>query len=68
MEFNFPQKEGTGIGKLIPNVSPEVQEIITKMLNYDQSNRMSCSQALKHPYFRELRETDKSLVENQMSS
>jgi renal tumor antigen len=35
MEFNFPQKEGTGIGKLIPNVSPEVQEIITKLLNYD---------------------------------
>ena len=23
MEFNFPKKEGTGIGKLIPNVSAE---------------------------------------------
>ena len=23
MEFNFPKKEGTGIGKLIPNVSTE---------------------------------------------
>jgi len=35
MEFNFPLKEGTGIEKLIPNVSPEVQEIITKLLHYD---------------------------------
>ena len=23
MEFNFPKKEGSGIAKLIPNVSPE---------------------------------------------
>lgn len=23
MEFNFPKKEGTGISKLIPHVSPE---------------------------------------------
>lgn len=43
MEFNFPQKEGTGIAKLIPNVSPDVQEIITKLLSYDQATRMSCS-------------------------
>lgn len=64
MEFNFPMKEGTGIEKLIPNVSPEVQEIITKLLHYDQANRMSCSQALKHPYFRDLREADKTLTEN----
>jgi len=64
MEFNFPKKEGTGIAKLIPNVSPEAQEIITKMLNYDHSNRMSAGQALKHPYFKELKDADKSLPEN----
>jgi hypothetical protein len=43
MEFDFPEQEGTGIAKLIPNASPEVQEIITKMLYYDQANRMSAS-------------------------
>lgn len=41
MEFNFGNKEGSGIAKLIPNVSPDVQEIITRMLSYDNSNRMS---------------------------
>jgi len=64
MEFNFTPKEGTGITKLIPNVTQDVQEIITKLLLYDHSSRMSASQALKHPYFRELREADKFLQEN----
>ena len=64
MEFNFTKKEGSGIAKLIPNVSPEAQEIITKLLIYDNSNRMSAGNALKHPYFRDLKEADKSLPEN----
>ena len=41
MEFNFPAKEGSGIAKLIPNVSDDATEIITKLLIYDNSNRMS---------------------------
>ena len=64
MEFNFPPKEGSGIAKLIPNVSPDAQEIITKLLIYDNSNRMSAGQALKHSYFKDLREMDKTLPEN----
>ena len=28
MEFNFPEVEGTGIIKLIPHASPEVQDLI----------------------------------------
>lgn len=68
MEFNFGHKEGSGIAKLIPNVSPDAQEIITKLLVYDHSNRMSAGQALKHNYFKEMREMDKSLPENQSIS
>ena len=68
MEFNFPHKDGSGIAKLIPNVSPDAQEIITKLLVYDNSNRMSAGQALKHTYFRDLREMDKTLPENQSIS
>ena len=41
MEFNFPKKEGTGIAKLIPNVSGDVTEVIVKLLAYNQENRMS---------------------------
>jgi renal tumor antigen len=68
MEFNFEPKQGTGIAKLIPNVSPEVQEIISKMLNYDQAFRISASQVLKLPYFRDLRDADKTLMDNQSIS
>ena len=64
MEFNFQPKEGTGISKLIPNVTGEAQEIINKLLLYDQATRMTASQALKHPYFKDLREADKFLAEN----
>ena len=64
MEFNFTPKEGSGIAKLIPNVSPEATDIITKMLIYDHSHRMSAGQVLKHNYFKDLREMDKTLPEN----
>lgn len=43
MEFNFPKKEGTGIAKLIANVSPDVQDIIIKLLVYNPDNRMTAS-------------------------
>jgi renal tumor antigen len=60
MEFNFPKKEGTGVAKLIPNVSVDVQDIITRLLVYNGDNRMTAGQALKHTYFKDLRESDKS--------
>lgn len=64
MEFKFAPKEGSGIAKLIPNVSPEASEIITKLLIYDNSQRMSAGQALKHNYFKDLREMDKTLPDS----
>ena len=62
MEFNFPKKEGTGINKLFPHASPDAQEIIGKLLVYNADNRISASQAMKHPYFKELRESDKASI------
>ena len=41
MEFNFPKKEGTGLAKLAPNISPEAQDIISKLLAYNSDNRIS---------------------------
>lgn len=41
MEFNFPKKEGTGISKLIPHVSPEAQDVIIKLTVYNGDHRMS---------------------------
>lgn len=41
MEFNFPKKEGSGVAKLIPNVSPDASDVIVKLLIYNADNRMT---------------------------
>ena len=58
-DFNFPRSEGSGIAPLIPHASPECIDLIVQLLQYDPDARMSARQALRHPYFRELREQDK---------
>lgn len=61
MNFNFPPKEGTGIDRLIPNAPPDCVELIKKLLAYNPDERLSARQALRHPYFRELREGEKRI-------
>lgn len=66
MNFNFPPKTGTGISKLLPHdhVSQECIELIELMCAYDPDERISSKQALRHPYFRQLRESDKRQAVN----
>mmetsp|Transcript_16035 Transcript_16035/g.17940 ORF Transcript_16035/g.17940 Transcript_16035/m.17940 type:complete len:417 (+) Transcript_16035:36-1286(+) len=59
MDFNFPQKTGTGISKLIPHVSADCQDLIKKMLAYNPDDRLTARQALKHAYFRDIRERER---------
>ena len=59
MDFNFTQKVGSGIEKLIPHCAPECVDLITKLLAYDPDNRLSARQAMRHPYFRDIREAEK---------
>ena len=61
MDFNFPPKEGTGFDNLIKHVSPLARDIIGKMLFYKAENRISAREALKHPYFTELRDSEKPI-------
>jgi serine/threonine protein kinase len=60
MEFNFAEKVGTGIAKLIPHAGETCIDLIQKLLAYDPENRLSARQALRHPYFSELRQADKA--------
>ena len=74
MDFNFPEKEGTGIAKLSPHISAgtlsenvdviefppsrcvDAQDLIIKLLTYNPDNRITATSAIKHPYFKEIRE------------
>lgn len=58
MEIDFPNKRPKGFHHLIPHVSPEGQDLISKMLIYDKDERWTASQLLKHTYFKELRDFD----------
>lgn len=43
MEFNFPEKRGTGIASLITHVSPEAVDLIMKMLIYNPDDRITAT-------------------------
>ena len=58
MEFDFPPRIGTGIDKLIPNVSKECLDLIKHLLAYDPDERINSTAALRHEFFRELWEMD----------
>lgn len=61
MDFDFPVKQGTGITKLLPHASPDALDLMIKLLTYNPDDRPSAKQALRHPYFKEIRELDKKL-------
>ncbi|KAK3748050.1 hypothetical protein RRG08_029900 [Elysia crispata] len=62
MNFNFPAKKGSGIDRLLTHVSSEAIELIYLMCTYDPDERITARQALKHGYFKELRDADKRAV------
>ncbi|XP_033736171.1 MAPK/MAK/MRK overlapping kinase-like isoform X3 [Pecten maximus] len=59
MNFNFPHKKGTGVERLLPHVSSEAVDLIYQMCTYDPDERMSAKQAIRHSYFKDLRDADK---------
>eukprot|EP00824_Muranothrix_gubernata_P025791 TRINITY_DN8613_c0_g4_i2.p1 TRINITY_DN8613_c0_g4~~TRINITY_DN8613_c0_g4_i2.p1 ORF type:complete len:418 (+),score=64.97 TRINITY_DN8613_c0_g4_i2:134-1387(+) len=59
MRIQFPHKEGSGIAKHIPHASSDCVHLIQRMLAYCPEERISSRDALRHPFFRDLREADR---------
>lgn len=68
MDFNFPKKKGTGIRSLLPNASSDCIDLLEKMLAYNPDERITSRQALRHPYFKELRESERKLTATRKKS
>jgi len=63
MDFNFPEKKGTGLERLIPHADVELIELIKKLIKYDPDDRILARQALKDPYFRDIRDAEKDAAQ-----
>jgi len=59
LDFNFPQKAGTGIEKLLSHCSPDCIDLLKQLLIYDPEKRITSEQVLQHEYFREMVEMEK---------
>lgn len=67
MDIDFPVRQGTGLVKLLPAASPEAIDLMTKLLTYDEDARPTAKEALRHPYFKKLRDAERRLRRMQAS-
>jgi serine/threonine protein kinase len=65
MNFNFPPQRGVGIPSLLQHVSAETADLIVKLLKYDAAERISAREAMRHPYFRDIREAEQKKGQQQ---
>lgn len=59
INFNFPKTKGCGLVKLLPMASRECIDLMSKLLAYNPDDRITARQALRHPYFRDVREFER---------
>lgn len=58
ISFDFPEQKGVGLAQLVPNAPPDALDLMTKLLKYDGSERITAREAMRHPYLKEMRELD----------
>ncbi|XP_068573925.1 MAPK/MAK/MRK overlapping kinase-like isoform X2 [Cebidichthys violaceus] len=59
MHFNFPPRKGSGISRLVPRCPAPALSLLYQMLAYDPDERITAETALRHTYFREIRQAEK---------
>jgi len=58
ISFDFPPQKGIGIPQLVPHASPEAIDLMVKLLKYDASERITAREAMRHPYFKDIRDNE----------
>eukprot|EP01063_Lacrimia_lanifica_P039131 TRINITY_DN851_c0_g2_i7.p1 TRINITY_DN851_c0_g2~~TRINITY_DN851_c0_g2_i7.p1 ORF type:complete len:429 (+),score=137.89 TRINITY_DN851_c0_g2_i7:50-1336(+) len=61
-DADFPAEKGVPMAQLLPShVSAEATDLLTSMLAYDPDDRITAKKAIRHTYFRDIRELDRQL-------
>jgi len=58
ISFDFPLQKGVGIPQLIPHATADAIDLIVRLLKYDASERITAREAMRHPYFKEIRDQE----------
>jgi len=58
----FPQWKPTPLSEAVPGLEPLGIDLLSKMLIYEPNRRISAAEALKHPYFDDLKKLHRELA------
>lgn len=50
----FPKWPAKSLEKVVPGLCKEGYDLLSRMLTYDPAKRISCKEAMAHPYFADL--------------
>jgi serine/threonine protein kinase len=55
----FPSQRGVGIRQLVPHATSDCIDLIVQLLKYDASERITAREAMRHPFFKDMKEPDR---------
>lgn len=55
---NLPQSKPEDLATIMPEATPEVIDLVQKLLKFDANERLSAAKALEHPYVAEFRDEE----------
>lgn len=58
ISFDFQPQKGIGVPQLIPHAPADSVDLMVKLLKYDAAERITAREAMRHPYFKDIRESE----------